>query len=209
MDFVIVPRYVPSDTKTSVRFVSSLYTKARTFRDARIHRDCNRLASEGARLNARLRTWWHATDYFSNAPNIQSLSRFSIIYQEGLLMAKNVTPAKDFKRTEWKGFLERPMTDAELASADEWEVSDVQLIEGILALTNNGYKLTLSYSGKAKTATATLMAGDDHGRLAGYALSAKGADGREAIKLLMYKHYHLLEELWLPLLEVRPPIRRG
>jgi len=209
MDFVIVPYYMVSDAPQKIRFLSSPFNKARTFSDYRLHRACNHLATEGARICQRLRTWKHTTDYFSNATNLTTLSRFAVIYQEELLMAKKTTPTSDFKRAEWKGFLERPFTEQELFEADQWTLDDVGICEGVVSLTAEGYKLTVSYSAQTKACTATLMAGEQQARLSGWALSAKGADGRDALKLLCYKHYHLLGEDWLPLLDVGKRVIRG
>lgn len=209
MDSLYVLRYLPENEKEKICFLQTVYEKARTLRGARYHRHCNILATEGARVSARLRTWFHATDFFSNAQNLASIARYAITLQEGILMAKKTTSTKDFVRTEWKGFLDYRLSDAELQAAEEWELSDTDLVEGVLSLTAKGYKLTASYSAKTGAATATLMAGVEQDKLNGWALSARGSDARDAIKLLFFKHWHSLEEDWSELLEVNKPVARG
>lgn len=209
MDGIYVLCYVPEHTPSPVRFLSTVYARARTFRGERYHRHCNIMATEGARISTRLRTWWHAADFFSNAQNLASISRFAISLQEGIMATKKVTANKDFERAEWKGFLEYRLSDTELLTAEEWDVSDTDLVEGVVNLTAKGYKLTVTYSSKTGAATATLMAGNEQGKLSGWALSARGRDGRDALKLLFYKHWHALEEDWASLLDVGKPVARG
>lgn len=125
------------------------------------------------------------------------------------MMAKKTSTIKDFERAEWKGFLEYRLSDAELAAASEWDLSDTDVIEAFINLTAKGYKLTVTYSAKSGASTATLMAGVEQGKASGWALSAKGEDARDAVKLLLYKHYHALEESWDAMLDVKRPVARG
>lgn len=167
------------------------------------------MASEGSRLSARLRTWWHATNFFDNTQNLVSISRFAISLQEVIMAAKKTGANRDFQRGDWQGFLEYRLSDAELLAAAEWEVSDTDIVEAIVNLIAKGYNLKTSYSVKTGAATATLIAGQEQGKLSGWAVSAKGTDGRDALKLLFYKHYHALDEDWTPLLDVGRPVARG
>lgn len=209
MEIVLVLVNAPQTPKEEVRYLSTIYRKVRTFADTRYHWDCNTMANEGARISKRLRTWFHNTDFFSNRPNMDSIARYSFALQEGILMAKKTTPQNTYERAEWKGFLEYQMSDAELEAGTAWELGDADLLEGIVSLTGRGYKLTASYNAKSGAATATLMAGQEQGRLSGYALSAKGTDARDAMKLLFYKHWHILDEDWSGLLEVGKRVTRG
>lgn len=113
------------------------------------------------------------------------------------------------RESTWKGFLEYRLSDLELMDADEAVCSDEDLLEGVVALADAGYKFTLSYNAQSKAATATLQAGDALPKLVGWALSAKDANGRGAIKLLLYKHHECLKGDWTPLLSAEKPVQRG
>jgi hypothetical protein len=209
LDTVLVLRYVPQNAPAQIRFVSSLYDKARTLADVRYHRPCNILATEGSRFGKRASSWYHASDMFRNKDVLASYARFAIVYQGELLMAKNTSKTQDFKRDTWKGFLEYRLSDAELLAADEWELSDVNLVIGVMSLIENGYKFTASYKAETGVATCTLQASEALPKLSGWALSTKGANAREAIKLMLYKHFTALEEDWTPLLGADKPVQRG
>lgn len=113
------------------------------------------------------------------------------------------------RESSWKGFLEYRLSDLELMDADQAAITDEELLDGVVTLSDAGYKLTLSYNAVTKTATATLQAGETLPKLVGWALSARGVDGREAIKLLLYKHHECLKGDWTPLLSVERPVQRG
>ena len=93
--------------------------------------------------------------------------------------------------------------------ADQAVITDEELLDGVITLSEAGYKFTLSYNPVSKAATATLQAGDAHPKLVGWALSARGTDGRDAVKMLLYKHHECLKGDWTGLLTAEKPVQRG
>lgn len=126
-------------------------------------------------------------------------------------MATNKGKTRDFSnnRPEWKGFLERPLTEAELDALDNWKPKPAELFELVHALLEDGYNLSLSYSAKTKSATCTLKDEHPDRATAGYALSSHDTDGLSALKMAMYKHHSALERNWAPLTGTPPKARRG
>ena len=160
-------------------------------------------------FSSRLSTWYNQNDYFCNRATITSIAVFSIAKDMVTRMPAKKKPNEFVRESVWKGFLEYRLSDLELIDADEAVISDEELLDGVVTLTEGGYKFTASYNATSKTATATLQAGDALPKLVGWALSARGRDCREAIKLLLYKHHECLKGDWLPLLTVERPVQRG
>lgn len=209
MDIVIVPSYVSDYQKEKTTGLSFVSDKFAAFRDTRYIRDSRHLATIAALLSTRLRTWFNATDYFSNTTTLYQIADYQITLYERLMMTKRTPQVKSFERAEWKGFVEHRLNDAELQAADDWEVSDAQMWEMFTAVEQKGYKLTVSYSAQTGSSTATMIAGNEQGKLSGWALSARGANGLDALKLLFYKHFHSLDEKWDDLIGSSKPVQRG
>lgn len=114
------------------------------------------------------------------------------------------------ERIQWVGFLERSLTDEELASADNWDVTAVDIMQLMQIMIEDDYRVSASYSLKTKMATAAATDNNPNRKSAGRTLSARGSDCLEAIKLLQYKHHFLLDRDWTPLLKGdKPTLRRG
>jgi len=209
VDLLIVPRYVAPPTPAKPHFLPSVYTMARTWRGARYHRYCNEMETAARRFNLRLSTWYNANDYFSNRTTLELSATFSIAKDLVTRMPSKRKTNEFTRESAWKGFVEYRLSDLELMDADQAVITDEELLDGVVTLSEQGYKFTCSYNSVTKTATATLQAGEALPKLVGWALSARGRDGREAIKLLLYKHHECLKGDWLPLLAVERPVQRG
>lgn len=112
-------------------------------------------------------------------------------------------------RPEWKGFLERNLTDGELEAADAWQPKPIQIFELVHALLEDGYDLSLSYNHNFKAATATIKDVRESRATGGYALSAKDDNGAAALKLVLYKHFTVLDRDWSQLLDQPKRSKRG
>lgn len=172
-------------------------------------RCCREMETSARMFSARLRTWYNANDYFANRITLTNCAVFAIAKDRVTRMPVKKKTTEFNRESAWKGFLEYRLSDLELIDADEAVITDEELLDGVVTLSELGYKFTCSYNATSKTATATLQAGDALPKLTGWALSARGRDGREAIKLLLYKHHECLKGDWLPLLEVERPVQRG
>jgi len=209
MDLLIVPCHVPAEPQAKKAFMPTVYGLARTWRGERYHRSCNAMASAAGRFSQRLSTWYNANDYFDNRTTFENIARYSIEKDMVTRMPAKRKTTEFNRESTWKGFLEYRLSDLELIDADETVVSDEEMLESVIRLLETGYKFTASYSATTKTATATLQAGDALPKLTGWALSAKGSNGRDALKLLLYKHFECLKEDWTPLLGSERPAIRG
>ena len=209
VDLYIIPRYVSETPTTSPVWLPSVYTMARTWGGTKNIRLCREMETSARMFSTRLSTWYNPNDYFSNRTTITSIAVFSIAKDVVTRMPTKRKTNEFVRESVWKGFLEYRLSDLELIDADEAVISDEELLDGVVTLSDAGYKLTLSYNAQNKTATATLQAGEVMPKLVGWALSAKGRDGREAIKLLLYKHHECLKGDWLPLLTTTKPVQRG
>lgn len=124
-------------------------------------------------------------------------------------MAKKQATSTVFDRPEWKGFLERTMTEQELLDADNLKLRPVDLWEHVDLAIASGFDFSFSYQAKTKTCTVTMKDQRPNSLTAGYALSAKGADAMDAVKLMLYKHEALLASDWNVLLQLPKRPTRG
>lgn len=124
-------------------------------------------------------------------------------------MPKKPIPRNTNERPEWKGFIERRMSDAELEAFDNDQATDTDILAATVELAVSGYDIKLSYSERLKAFTCTLVDQDSSRKTAGYALSAQDATGREALRMACYKHFVILEGDWTHLLGGTPTVRRG
>lgn len=209
MDLFLVLNHVSVRTETPPRHLPTVYRLARTWGGERYHRGCNAMATAALRFSQRLSTWYNANDYFDNRTTLDNIARYSIEMDTLTNMPPKKQTQNFSRETSWKGFLEYRLSDMELLDADEQVVTDEDLLESVVNLVNSGYKLTASYSATTKTATATLQAGDALEKYSGWALSARDKDARNALKLLLYKHFECLKGDWASLLAAEKPIQRG
>jgi len=110
---------------------------------------------------------------------------------------------------EWKGFLDRKLSDDELAGLDAWKPTAAQIWNSVDAAIQSGFRFTLSYNGKTKLASVTQIDNREKSKTAGYALSSADTDGALALKMALYKHYQVLNEDWDQLSDAAPRARRG
>lgn len=152
---------------------------------------------------------------WSNEGQLTESSKF--IYQwftfwnamEARMPAKRGKASTQYEKQEWRGFVERTLSEDELAQADDYKLKPAELAESMCALAEAGYDIKLSYNTQHKTASATLI--DQRPKLptSGYALSARGTNCVDAYKLLLYKHTVVLAQDWTPLLAAKPRQVRG
>lgn len=161
---------------------------------------------EGAALAAWviLRSWSHDKNLFANPRFGRHFAAQRIIFWE-FIMGKKLETAKAWDKVEWKGFLERPLTDVELEECDGWHAQPHEIWELIEGITTDGYQFQLSYSQVTNMGTATMTDRNNKRATAGYALSAKDENCAAACKALLYKHFSVLKADWSEL--VGKPVR--
>lgn len=168
-------------------------------------RDLTRLATDWARLLAS----------YTSPDNFLEKSKQAKLHGEFITKLRNTynMPRKQVvtnnNAPEWKGFLERKLTEAELDDFDKQKVKAEELLTALDALAEDGYQFKLSYSGKLKAYTATMVDQNSARKTAGYALSAADGTGIKALAMVMYKHLEVLERDWTILLSADRPARRG
>lgn len=209
MDLLIIPYYVAEPPPPKPHFLPSIYTMASTWRGTRYIRICREMETSARMFAARLGTWYNANDYFANRTTLTNIAVFSIAKERLINVASKRKPTEFTRENTWKGFLDYRLSDLELLDADEAVISDEEMLDGVVALLDAGYKLTLSYNAQTKATTATLQAGDAIPKFTGWALSAKDVGGRGALKLLLYKHHECLKGDWTALLTAEKPVQRG
>lgn len=167
---------------------------------------CMRLdAKEFMRL---LQSYSSPDNFMEKRKTSQTLTRFYVAY-ERVFMPKKPTANRTNERPEWKGFLERRLTDAELEAFDNEVTTDEDILAATVEITYAGYDVKLSYSERLTAYTCTLVDQDANRKTAGYALSAQDTTGREALRMALYKHFVILEQNWSSLLGGSPTVRRG
>lgn len=152
-------------------------------------------------------SWYHSSNFFDAYLTIKRMYRL----REKFTMATRTkkTNQTTYNRPDWKGFLERPMTEEELAHADEWKPKPLEIFELVHSLVEDGYDVSLSYNHNFKASTATIKDVRESRATGGYALSAKDDTAPMALKLVLYKHYTLLNKDWSQLLDQPKRSKRG
>lgn len=99
-----------------------------------------------------------------------------------------------YTRASWQGFVERRLSDEELAELDEWQPSAMDVFSALDSALADGYRVTLSYNPTTSLATCTLMDDDKKRKSGGYALSTSDRDCSLALKAAMFKFVYVLEK---------------
>lgn len=119
----------------------------------------------------------------------------NILYngQEILGMA---TKPKSQGYGEWKGFKDFRLTAEQLEGFASFEPHDDDLMDLVQATLANDYKLTFTYNGQSDTYNAAATANGEKDPNKGYTMSAFAPSVYAALRLLMYKHWVLLDQNW-------------
>lgn len=147
-------------------------------------------------------------DFLTKSKQARLHGHFTETYRELYGMAKKPTRT-NFDRAEWKGFLERRLTDSELEAFDSEELDPAEILVSLDKLAGDGLEFKLSYSGKLKAYTATMIDQRHGSKTAGYALSAADEVGLKALAMLLYKYLVVLDGELSSLLDAERPARRG
>lgn len=179
-----------------------------TLQDVRARQDALYLSGMALRVYGRIEHWSSSNDLLEN-PTFVSLWFTFWNALEAYTMAGRKATTQGYQKPEWKGFVERVLSEDELAQCDEWKPKPAEIIEAMCALSQAGYDLKISYNAAKEQGNATLV--DQRAKLptTGYALSARGTNCADALKILVYKHYHLLGGDWSTLLSQTPRTKRG
>lgn len=153
-------------------------------------------------------TYYQPDNLFEKSRFSKLFATFQVEYRS-VFMPKAKATTTPPARPEWKGFLERRLSETELEAFDNDKASDADIIAAATEVAVAGYDLKLSYSGKLTAFTCTLVDQDPSRKTAGYALSSQDTSAREALRMALYKHFVTLEGDWTPLLGGSPTIRRG
>lgn len=159
-------------------------------------------------LLRRATSWREEWDLFSSYAFSRIFVNFS---QERHVcnMTKRKEVIRDDQKAEWKGFVDRRLTDDELAALDEWKPKPSEIWAEVDQLTQDGYRLTLTYNKRTKLSSCTIIDDNPTRKSGGYALSNADGDGALALKMAVFKHVHLLDRTWENLLSAPPRARRG
>lgn len=159
-------------------------------------------------LSMRAQTYTGGKNLFDTKMFAYHYASFHVLYTE-VIMAKKISTEKSQERAPWLGFLERRLTEDELADADNWTPSEADIWDAVERFIIAGIRVQLSYSTRLKLATCTLTDYRPDSSTAGYALSAQDANAALALKLAIFKHEHLLQNNWQALLTQGTQGRRG
>lgn len=98
--------------------------------------------------------------------------------------------------TDWKGFKDFRLTAEQLEGFAAFETHDDDLMDLLQTVLAEGYKFTLTYNGAGDTYNAAMTCNAEKNKNQGYTMSAFAPTAYAALRLLMYKHFVLLETDW-------------
>jgi len=123
---------------------------------------------------------------------------------------KKADAVRDTQKAEWQGFLERRLSDDELQALDEWKPKPSEVWSELDGMVAAGYRVTLTYNAREKSACATIIADGKALAWGGFALSSFDGDCALALKMAIFKHAVLLQRDWTPLMSPDAKhVRRG
>jgi len=128
---------------------------------------------------------------------------------EGLIMAGKTPKNKPAQgNSNFKGFLQRPLTDEELIACATAKVKPMQIFERMNSIILNGFKLSLNTTKDGGSIAS--WTDITEGRISyGYCLSTWGEDPYEALMLSVYKHDEVLKGDWNELISRTASRKRG
>jgi hypothetical protein len=112
-------------------------------------------------------------------------------------------------KAEWKGFVDRRLSEAELAACDDWQPDAAEVWALVDDLIQARYRFTLSYSSTTKLATVTIIDDDAERKTGGLALATADEDGASALKAALFKHVTVLGGSWETLILAPTRGKRG
>lgn len=116
-------------------------------------------------------------------------------------MAGKTGKKTDEARQDWKGFVERRLSEAELTELDGWKCPPAATFELLSRLVFAGYRWTASYNPQRKLACVVVTANNPDLAWNGYGMSSFDRDCYEAAKMAVFKHFFLMNEDWSTLLD--------
>jgi len=122
---------------------------------------------------------------------------------------KRKAPIQSNERPEWQGFLDLRLDDEQLALLDGWKPKPTEIWDMVDEMVEAGYRFIISYNRVTKLASTTVMDDDIDRKTGGWGLSSSDTDGASALKMAVFKHYHVLNGDWTPLLGQPSKSRRG
>lgn len=139
-------------------------------------------------------------DYVTKSMQCSILQKWSddwadLIYEaQGILGMAKANGTKP--QTEWRGFKDFRLTADQLEAFAVFEVHDDDLMDLIQTVLTEGYKLTLTYSSQSDTYNCSMTCNAEKHPNQGYTMSAFAPSMYAAMRLLMFKHFVLLDTNW-------------
>lgn len=97
----------------------------------------------------------------------------------------------------WGGYVNLRLVEEEREDFDNWAAEEAANLGGFLETALiDGLKLTVSYDAENSAYVATFTGAGCHGDKSRFCLTARSSVMTEAINLLCYKHYVLLDGDW-------------
>lgn len=200
-----VPFRPPKDVTDPAEYLSSWLLPVIHGKDAE---DAAIIRANSFLLIQRAQSWSAPSNFFDNDKNDRLFSEWRIAFYRGACGVKTKR-AQTYTSAEWKGFLERPMTEAELEEMDGWKPKPNEIWELVEAVIQDGYQIQLSRSGKTGMANCSMTDRNADRKTAGYALGTADDNGALALKAMLYKHFNILQRDWLPLVGQPVKGKRG
>jgi hypothetical protein len=111
-------------------------------------------------------------------------------------MPKKSPDKRAYTPPVFRGFIDLPLTDAQLDAQKRWDVSDDALLDGLLKFTEEGYAVKFRWDSYNECHQATATPVDSAHSYAGWYLTGRGSAPIKALKQLLWLHYHVLDALW-------------
>lgn len=106
-------------------------------------------------------------------------------------------PKKEYKPTEWKGFVNHKLTEKEKHDFSLWDLEDDDVWLLYTQLLTEGYKIASSFNKGNSTYNVVLSCNDVSSPNVGYGLSAYHPNWYQAVRAVLFKHEIVFNRVWI------------
>lgn len=103
---------------------------------------------------------------------------------------------KPIEKPQWKGFWDCHLSDEQRKAFAAWDVTTDELFGSIDYLLDRSYKITLTVGNGGNSFIASITCNAQKLKWSGYTMTSYAPSAWEALKLLVFKHFHILSEDW-------------
>jgi len=182
-------------------FSNLLYNLAHRYETSRRSVPAQNALGYAEQAYTLLKSWRQPVSPMKSSKFLTYLILFTQSYVECLYMSKRATKPLAQSVPGNLVFVNFRLSPEQLAEYDDLKITPAQVMSTLTATLMEGYRFSCSYNPEKKQANAMIVNVQADSPAFNHALSAFSGDCADAVKLVLYKHVHLLGGDWTALLQ--------